>query len=128
MSDGEQWTDFGIELAKSTHLGSLHIFQDIFPRIIVIRLLLFASLFWTDFIWLEFIVCTENIKSVCFQSPQTAGETAEAAAKVDHDHGEVRGGGGGGGARLWGLLSADRQDDVRQPRAAPVPHSLPLPG
>ena len=114
----------------SQHIWGLHICQDIFPRIIVIRLLLFASLFWTDFIWLEFIVCTENIKSVCFQSAQTAGKTAEAATKVDHDDGEIRGGGGGGwrGARLWGLLSADRQDDVRQPRAAHVPHSVPLPG
>ena len=47
-------------------------------------------------------MCTENIKSVCFQSAQTAGKTAEAAAKVDHNYGEVRGGsgGGGGGARL----------------------------
>ena len=31
MSDGEQWTDIGIELAKSTHLGSAHLSRH-FPK------------------------------------------------------------------------------------------------
>ena len=31
MSDGKQWTDIGIELAKSTHLGSAHLSRH-FPK------------------------------------------------------------------------------------------------